>query len=99
MALTDAQVDAIFNADVKALGCTWLEGSAWPYTRCGAEVIAGKHNCAEHYARSHVKNSAVRNKRKAKFIEAEIREAEMADSIEAGDEPMNVDEPLTVEIG
>ena len=100
MAMTDTQVDAVFAADVKANGCCWLEGSAWPYQRCGGTVLGGKHYCKEHYDRAYIKNSALRNKRKAKFIEAEIREAELAALIADQEaDVVDVSEPLAVEIG
>lgn len=103
MALTDAQVDAIFMADTKELGCHWLEGEAYPYHRCGAKVDdLTQAYCKDHHSKAYIKNSALRNRRKAKFIEAEVREAEMAALIadqEADVDVVDVAEPLTVEIG
>ena len=102
MSMTDTQVDAIFAADVKAHGCVWLEGEQWPFQRCGGSVLGGKHYCQEHYNRAYIKNSALRNRRKAKFIEAEVREAELAALIadqEADVDVVDVAEPLTVDFG
>ena len=76
MALTDAQVDATFAADLKQNGCTWLEGDRWPYARCGRDPVGNKHHCPEHYARAVVKNSALSGKRKSKQLEREIRDLE-----------------------
>ena len=98
MALSDAQVDAIFASDIKANGCCWLEGSAWPYVRCGGQVLAGKHYCKAHFDRAYIKNSALRNKRKAKYIEAEVREAELAQLVAEQDaDHIDVTEPVAVE--
>ena len=98
MTMTDAQVDATFAADVKANGCCWLEGDAWPYARCGGQVVVGKHYCRAHYDRAYIKNSALRNKRKAKFIEAEVREAELAALIADQEADLiDVTEPMAVE--
>ena len=98
MALTDTQVDAVFAADIKANGCCWLEGNTWPYARCGGTVLGGKHYCRAHYERAYIKNSALRNKRKAKFIEAEVREAELAALIADQDaDRIDVTEPVAVE--
>jgi hypothetical protein len=71
--LTDAQVDAIWNATVKAEGCQWYGGKDHI---CGTPALGGKHYCSEHYAKAYVKGSAASGKRKAKQVEREIQQLE-----------------------
>lgn len=64
MALTDAQVDAIFIADTKELGCHWLEGDNWPFHRCGAKV----DDLSQAYCNGHKRDE---RKKKSKIKKAE----------------------------
>lgn len=78
MALTDAQVDGLWASIVKAEGCQWYGDKDHV---CGALPIAGKHYCAEHYARAYVKGSALRGKKKARAIEKDLAEVALKDQI------------------
>jgi hypothetical protein len=79
MSLTDAQIDIIWSATVKAEGCQWLGNQDHI---CGGKPVAGKWYCTEHYDRMYVKGSALAGKRKAKQLEKELREAELAKLVE-----------------
>ena len=90
MALTDAQVDTIWRATVQAEGCQWYGDQT---TVCGETAVPGKHYCSEHLARAYIKGSAISGKRKAKQLEAELRELEMAKLIEEQQEEI-IDESI-----
>ncbi len=79
MSLSDTQIDSIWSATVKAEGCQWIGDHDHV---CGEKVLTGKFYCTEHYDRMYVRGSALAGKRKAKALEKEIREAEMAKLIE-----------------
>lgn len=93
--LTDAQIDSIWNATVKAEGCQWLGGQDHI---CGGKPVAGKWYCTEHYSRMYIKGSALAGKRKAKQLEAELREAELTRLVEeqVGDDMDEIKEDIYV---
>jgi hypothetical protein len=82
MSLTDAQVDAIWNATVRAEGCQWYGDRT---TICGASPLAGRNYCSEHDARAYVKGSALRGKKKVRAIEKDLADIALKDQI-ASDE-------------
>ena len=82
MALTDAQVDAIFIADTKELGCHWLEGENWPFHRCGAKV----DDLSQAYCNGHKRDE---RKKKSKIKKASD---ELAKLIKEQQEDMEDDE-------
>lgn len=65
--LTDEQVEAIFRADTKELGCHWLEGDDFPYQRCGAHV----DDLSQAYCKGHRRDERVK-KSKIKKAEQEL---------------------------
>jgi hypothetical protein len=84
--LTDAQVDALFTALVKAEGCQWI-GYDVPSTEravyCGEVAVQGKPYCQCHMDKAYHKGSALRGKRKAKAIERELAAMELKAEIHA----------------
>jgi hypothetical protein len=99
--LTDVQVEALFSALVKAEGCQWIGYDVPAHQRavyCGKPAVLGKPYCQCHVDQAYVKNSALRSKRKAKYIEAEVREAELAALVADHDSDLiDVTEPVAVE--
>ena len=71
----------------------------FPIHYCGQAVVPGKSYCGEHYAKMYIAGSAVTGKRKAKQLEAEIREAELARLVEeqSSDDMGDVKEDIYVE--
>ena len=96
--MTDAQVDAIWAAAVKAVGCQWYGDTEHV---CGGTPVPGKHYCSEHFARAYVKNSALSGRRKAKQLEREIRQLEERLALEQliAEQEADAGEEVEVEIG
>ena len=90
--LTDAQVDAIFIADTRELGCHWLEGEHYPFHRCGAKV----DDLSQAYCKDHRRDER-KKKSKIKKAEQELarlikeQEADMGDDEESVLEESGVD--------
>ena len=74
--LTDAQVDAIFIADTRELGCHWLEGDNYPFHRCGAHV----DDLSQAYCKDHRRDE---RKKKSKIKKAEDELARLIKEQEA----------------
>ena len=97
MALTDAQVDAIWNATVRAEGCQWYGGKEHV---CGASPIAGRNYCSEHDARAYVKGSALRGKKKVRAIEKDLADIALKDQIATDESDIEVvDVEVAVDFG
>lgn len=96
--LTDAQIDSIWAATVRAEGCQWYGDQEHV---CGGTPVPGKHYCPEHFARAYVKNSALSGRRKAKQLEREIRQLEERLALEQAiaEQESDTDEEVEVEIG
>lgn len=96
--LTDAQVDSIWAATVRAEGCQWYGDKEHV---CGGTPVPGKHYCSEHVARAYVKNSALSGRRKANQLEREIRQLEERLALEQAiaEQEADTDEEVEVEIG
>ena len=87
--LTDAQVDAIFMADTKELGCHWLEGDNYPFHRCGAKVDdLSQAYCKDHRRDERKKQSKIK---KAEDELARLIKEQQADEIESVLEDTDVD--------
>jgi hypothetical protein len=84
--LTDAQVEALFSALVKAEGCQWIGYDVPAHERakyCGEVAVVGKPYCQCHMEKAYNKGSALRGKRKVKAIEKELAAMELKAEIHA----------------
>ena len=70
----------------------------FPIHYCEEAVVPGKSYCEKHYDLMYIKGSAVTGKRKARQLEAELREAELAKLVEEqeNDDIDNIKEDIYV---
>ena len=86
MPLSEAQVDAIFIADTRELGCHWLEGDNYPFHRCGAKVddlsqaYCKDHRRDERKKQSKIKKASDELARLIKEQEADSKESVLDDT-------------------
>ena len=87
--LTDEQVEAIFRADTRELGCHWLEGDDFPFQRCGNHVDdLSQAYCKDHRRDERKKKSKIK---KAEEELARLIKEQQADEIEPVLEDTDVD--------
>lgn len=55
---------------------------SWPVKYCGAEVVAGKNYCHDHYYVVYKKGTAINGRRREKELDREIAELKRRQEIE-----------------